>query len=216
MNTAHGTTTNDYIRKNFVTKLIIIVSIRDYHYFIHIRFYCFNNSVNYFFTSYLQQPFVFFHPTVLPTRKNYPCYFFCAHFGFVKRSLTIANNKTVARIFFKIGFFILVAPKYAPMNPPASEIAIQSIAEDSKLTPFETNPINPDIEFTQIKSAETVAVSFMFPQWSSNNIGLRIIPPPIPIIPDKSPIPNPISKAAVLLICFISPFSEPKTPNSLS
>jgi hypothetical protein len=56
-------------------------------------------------------------------------------------------------------------------------------------------PINPAAEFTKINHAETAAVSFILPQPNNKITGLRMIPPPIPIIPLQKPIDAPIINA---------------------
>ncbi len=54
------------------------------------------------------------------------------------------------------------------------------------------SPINPETELTKINKAETVAVCFTLPQPNINMIGLRIIPPPMPIIPENKPSTPPV------------------------
>ena len=62
---------------------------------------------------------------------------------------------------------------------------------------------NPAIELTKMNKAETAAVFFISAQRISKMIGLKIIPPPIPIIPENNPITAPI-KSARKTFCFTS------------
>ncbi len=59
------------------------------------------------------------------------------------------------------------------------------------------NPSNPAAEFRNINAAVTAAVSFMLDQPRSKSRGLRMIPPPIPIIPEKKPSTAPIGAAII-------------------
>ncbi len=71
------------------------------------------------------------------------------------------------------------------------------------------NPFEPEIEFTKINRADTAAACFIVPQPNKIIIGLSIIPPPIPIIPENNPIAEPISKDNsvfdVFKVCFSFP-----------
>jgi hypothetical protein len=63
---------------------------------------------------------------------------------------------------------------------------------------------------------EIAADSFTDAHPRNNKIGLRIIPPPIPSIPDNNPIAKPMAKANGRFI-FTSSFSlKLNTPNNLS
>ena len=65
---------------------------------------------------------------------------------------------------------------------------------------FERNPNIPEIEFTKMNKVETAAVCFKFAQPNKSKIGLKTIPPPIPIKPDKNPTIAPIIIAYFIFI----------------
>ena len=79
---------------------------------------------------------------------------------------------------------------------------------------LEIKPKMPEIELTKINNAETAAVCFIFAQPNSSKTGLKTIPPPIPIKPDKNPITAPINNANGILISVSFIFSFPKNPNN--
>ena len=103
-----------------------------------------------------------------------------------------ARNKTPLNTYFKVTFSILFAPLYAPMEPPRKATATHTRIMGWRLAPSMAKPENPAIEFTKINKAEMAAVSLMFAHPNNNMIGLRIIPPPIPIRPEKKPSVNPM------------------------
>ena len=131
-------------------------------------------------------------------------------------NLKTAISKTKARIFRSMGIFIFLLPKYPPSIPPTKTTAIKDTEDPGKVPPFDTNPKSPEIEFTKINNAETAAVCFIFAQPRSKITGLKIMPPPIPINPDKKPIRAPINKANERFIGFKSPFCFPNNPTNLA
>jgi hypothetical protein len=60
--------------------------------------------------------------------------------------------------------------------------------------PFVNCPARPDDEFTKMNKALIAAVCFMSVHFSNNKIGERMIPPPIPIRPERKPIAAPIKR----------------------
>ena len=76
--------------------------------------------------------------------------------------------------------------------------------------PFTVKPIMPDMEFTKINKADTAAACFILPQPNKIIIGLSMMPPPMPIIPEKSPMAEPINKDPIRLKGLTSFFSVPR------
>src|SRR5690625_6548929 len=52
-------------------------------------------------------------------------------------------------------------------------------------------PINPATELTRINAAAIPDITFISAHRNSNNRGLRKIPPPTPVRPDRKPSPAP-------------------------
>ena len=69
--------------------------------------------------------------------------------------------------------------------------------------PLEYWPVMPAAELTQINKADTAAASFAFPQFNKSIIGLSIIPPPMPISPEKKPINAPVTTAIEVFTGFV-------------
>ena len=128
--------------------------------------------------------------------------------------MAIAN--TIASTFFNIFEFIFLVPKYPPRIPPNMVRPINQVDEIGKIPPMETNPKRPEMEFTKINNAVTAAVCFMFAHPNSSNIGLKIIPPPIPINPDRNPINAPIANAENRFNGFKSVLCFPNKPTNLA
>ena len=74
-------------------------------------------------------------------------------------------------------------------------MSIQPSRWGSNLNPPLNNADKPESELSKIKSADAAADSFIFAQWNKIITGLKIIPPPIPIIPAKNPSMAPIANA---------------------
>ena len=58
----------------------------------------------------------------------------------------------------------------------------------------------PKIEFIKINNEAVLVICFGYPAFSKNKIGLKNIPPPIPITPETKPMAEPIEKEKYLLI----------------
>ena len=99
-------------------------------------------------------------------------------------------------------------PYNDPKIPPNKTIGIRIRYFDGKILPLIRYPINPEIELTKINKAETAAVCFKVPHFNKTIIGLRIIPPPIPISPDTKPIIKPIINDNFLLFFLKERFSS--------
>lgn len=104
-----------------------------------------------------------------------------------------ANNNTDERTYLKVLTDAFELPVYEPKSPPkiAASIHIHTCVKNN--VPEVQIPAIPAAEFTNINNADTAAVSFMFAQCINNKIGLKKIPPPIPIIPETNPSAAPIS-----------------------
>ena len=57
----------------------------------------------------------------------------------------------------------------------------------------EETPRSPEMEFTKMKLAATPEITLMGAQWKNTKIGLRKIPPPTPVRPDRKPNPAPVN-----------------------
>ena len=112
-------------------------------------------------------------------------------------SLILASNKTAASTNFNLFGFSLKLPIYEPAIPPIMPTVIQINRCWSNLNPPLTSADNPEREFRKINSADAAADSFTLAQWNKMIIGLKIIPPPIPIIPEKNPSIAPITTAGI-------------------
>lgn len=99
-----------------------------------------------------------------------------------------AINNTIANKYFKIFWLNLLAPNQAPNDPPTKATPTKATMPDWNSIPFVSCPASPDIEFTKMNNALMAAVCFWFVQASNNNTGDRMIPPPMPINPDKNPM----------------------------
>ena len=125
-------------------------------------------------------------------------------------------DKTKAKICRNKLEFIFLLPKYPPRTPPITTIHIKITEEMGTVPPCKTKPNKPAIEFTKINNAEIAAVCFIVAHPKSSNIGLKMIPPPIPINPDKNPITAPIQSAKGIFSGFIVVLSFPKKPANLN
>ena len=128
----------------------------------------------------------------------------------------MAISKTKAKTFRNTLLFIFLLPKYPPRIPPIKTTDIKDTEDIGTIPPFDKNPKSPEMEFTKINEAETAALFLISAQPKSKSTGLKMIPPPIPIKPDKNPIKAPISNAKGIFIGFISPFCFPNKPINLA
>ena len=128
----------------------------------------------------------------------------------------MAISKTKAKTFRNTLLFIFLLPKYPPRIPPIKTTAIKDTEDIGTIPPFDKNPKSPEIEFTKINNAETAALFLISAQPKSKITGLKMIPPPIPINPDKNPITAPMKSANGMFIGFNSPFCFPNKPSNLA
>lgn len=100
---------------------------------------------------------------------------------------------TIASNCCKTFDFSFNEPKYAPQIPPTNATATYAYMSVLKLIPFCNCPARPDNEFTNMNKALIAAVCFISAHFNNNKTGDKIIPPPIPIKPDRNPIAAPIT-----------------------
>lgn len=98
------------------------------------------------------------------------------------------------------------------MVPPIRAIGTSKKESNGMLLFIIRNPVIPAIEFTNMNKAETAAASFILPHAKRIIIGLKIIPPPIPIKPENKPIPNPKNKANGIFSSLFLSLSPPSKP----
>ena len=97
-------------------------------------------------------------------------------------------------MYFKIFDLNFNAPKYAPQIPPTKATATYPYIPGLKFIPFVNCPANPDNELTKMNKALMAAVCFISVHFNNKRTGDRIIPPPIPISPERKPMTAPINK----------------------
>ena len=83
-------------------------------------------------------------------------------------------------------------PKYEPTVPKTNALTTKDQAKAGKYLVALRFPAKPEAEFTKIKSAETADAVFVFAHPIKIASGVKKIPPPVPVRPDKSPNPAPI------------------------
>src|SRR5210317_1453077 len=115
----------------------------------------------------------------------------------MKISFNDAEVSTSAKKYSSRLVFHFLLPAWPPKNPPKTAKVTISKAMGSRDTPVLHCPKSPEKELTQINKAETAAASFILPQFNNKITGERIIPPPIPMSPEKNPIPIPMHNAKI-------------------
>ena len=86
-------------------------------------------------------------------------------------------------------------PTYDPMVPPTTaEIAIGNAKKGNCFVP-EIFPRRPAMEFTKMKPAETADAVFVRDHFIKTNSGVKNIPPPTPVTPERKPRPAPTDRA---------------------
>lgn len=127
--------------------------------------------------------------------------------NYVNSNFIAAMIKTIDKIIFNLLTCNFDAPKYEPNKPPVAEIITIRNKDSFMINPLNERPINPEILFTKIKRDEMAAVCFISAQCNIIIRGLKIMPPPIPIIPEKIPINNPIINDQRILCLIFGVFS---------
>ena len=95
--------------------------------------------------------------------------------------------------------------KKFPICPPINTVIKrgQKFKNSSNTTSFVNWPATPNIELIKINKDAVVAICFGYPAFIKNKIGLKNMPPPIPIIPEVKPIIEPIKSEIIFGIEFI-------------
>lgn len=106
-------------------------------------------------------------------------------------------TSTKDNMYFNSLLLNFPAPKYAPKNPPIKAKKIHKKVSECRLIPFTNWPEMPAIELTKMNKDDTAAVCLISAQPKISNIGDKITPPPMPIIPDNKPIVAPIARLAI-------------------
>src|SRR5260370_41610585 len=83
------------------------------------------------------------------------------------------------------------------MVPPATAQKTRGRANNGSCRVLLMLPARPEIELTRMNSAETADAVFVFAQRMKIKIGVRKIPPPVPVNPESSPRPAPTETAMV-------------------
>lgn len=110
----------------------------------------------------------------------------------VKRSLNPAIVKITANRRLMISGENFLLPKYEPAVPQTNTQATKDQAKVGKYFVALRFPARPDTEFAKINSAETAEAVFVLAHPINITSGVKNIPPPVPVRPDKSPNPAPI------------------------
>ena len=95
--------------------------------------------------------------------------------------------------------------KKFPICPPikTAKKHIQKSKNLSKTISLVICPATPNIELIKINKDAEVAICLGCPAFIRKRIGLKKIPPPIPINPEKKPITDPIKIEKIFGILFI-------------
>ena len=78
-------------------------------------------------------------------------------------------------------------PNSAPIIPPRMTASAQKSKDGCNVVSTEITPNIPAMELTKINAAATPEITFRGAQCKKTNNGLRKIPPPTPVTPDKKP-----------------------------
>ena len=86
-------------------------------------------------------------------------------------------------------------PSSEPMSPPTKAAGAHHAISTGTFFTLATWPSKPEAEFTRMNATETPAVLRVSAQPRSRINGLRKIPPPTPVSPERNPMPEPKIKA---------------------
>ena len=103
-----------------------------------------------------------------------------------------------AKVLLEKIFIFIKLPIWPPKNTTRKNGQKSNISLETCF--FVKWPIMPKIEFSKINNEAVLVICFGYPAFSKNKIGLKNIPPPIPITPETKPIAEPIEKEKYLLI----------------
>jgi len=105
-------------------------------------------------------------------------------------------SRTVASKIEMVRTGNLRLPKCEPIAPPMIAAAERMNANAGMDCLALTKPARPAIEFTKMNNAETADACFVFAHLENRRRGVRNIPPPVPVRPERNPIPEPTASAA--------------------
>src|SRR6184192_4454655 len=81
-------------------------------------------------------------------------------------------------------------PKCEPTVPPMIAAPERTAAKAGMDCLALAKPARPAIEFAKINNAETADACFVFAQLEKSKRGVRKIPPPVPVSPERNPKPE--------------------------
>jgi hypothetical protein len=110
----------------------------------------------------------------------------------VKINLHPARTRTVARIMEIVRTGKRRLPKCEPSVPAITAATARIHAKFGTGRPLETYPTRPATELTRMNKAETAAARRIDAQRQNRSSGVRKIPPPVPVRPERNPMPAPI------------------------
>src|SRR5207244_8761925 len=111
-------------------------------------------------------------------------------------NLQPAITRTVASKIEMVRTGNLRLPKCEPTAPPMIAAPERTAAKAGMDCLALTKPARPAIEFTKINNAETADACFVFAHLEKRRRGVRKIPPPVPVRPERNPMPEPTANAA--------------------
>src|SRR5204863_2042697 len=115
----------------------------------------------------------------------------------------ITSTTASKRLIVNAGNRLL--PKYDPTAPPISAATAKGMAiagNDLLAVQF---PSSPAMELTKMNMAEMADAVFVGAQWRKITSGVRKIPPPVPVSPDRSPKAPPMTTASGFGGAFVWP-----------
>jgi len=98
-----------------------------------------------------------------------------------------AITSTMARIFCIVGLPMRLLPYSAPAKPPITAAAAHSGKAEGKTGADAVMPSRAEIELTRINAAAMPEMIFTLAHRKYRRSGLKNIPPPTPVSPERSP-----------------------------
>ena len=83
-------------------------------------------------------------------------------------------------------------PNCEPRVPAITAATARIQAKFGTARPLEMYPARPAIELTRMNKAETAAALRIDAQRQNRSSGVRKIPPPVPVRPERKPMPAPV------------------------
>ena len=110
----------------------------------------------------------------------------------MKISLHPARTRTIARIIEIMRTGKCRLPNCEPRVPAITAATARIQAKFGTARPLEMYPTKPAIELTRMNKAETAAALRIDAQRQNRSSGVRKIPPPVPVRPERNPMPAPV------------------------